>query len=70
MKDGVLMIIHIYAKVSSYFINRHIRHDDICWHCIYVNKEEVMEALFLFSGLAIVGTVAFIAIFWYQRTHT
>jgi hypothetical protein len=28
-----------------------------------------MEALFLFSGLAIVGTVAFIAIFWYQRTH-
>ncbi len=29
-----------------------------------------MEALFLFSGLAIVGTVAFIAIFWYQRTHT
>ncbi len=29
-----------------------------------------MEALFLFSGLAIVGTIAFIAIYWYQRTHT
>ncbi len=29
-----------------------------------------MEALFLFSGLAIVGTIAFIAVFWYQHTHT
>ena len=29
-----------------------------------------MEALILFSGLAIVGTIAFIAVFWYQHTHT
>jgi hypothetical protein len=27
-----------------------------------------MEALFLFSGLAIAGTIAFIVIFWHQQS--